>query len=300
MSAEKSSEQTIYRRRYLRDGMEELVKVSNLKFKYPDGTSLCFDGHDFTVGKGERVAILGPNGSGKSTLLSLLLGLLKSSGGEIDVLGVNPGTDYEKVRERIGALLQNVELQIIAPKVWDDISFSPRNYGYDREKTDKLVEELLQKLDIEHLRDKVPHYLSGGEKTKVAVAGALATKPELLILDEPFEHIDPTCRKEMIHLLNDVNKELGTAIIFSTHNMNTVPLIADTVYLIAEGGSIVGKGTPKEIFSDVQSLSKCHVEPPILGALFSELKKKGIDMDVSLTVDEAVCTLADILLLSKK
>ena len=279
--------------------MEELVKVSNLKFKYPDGTSLSFDGYDFTVGKGERVAILGPNGSGKSTLLSLLLGLLRASEGEIEVLGVNPGKEYGKVRERIGALLQNVELQIIAPRVWDDISFSPRNYGYDREETDKLVEELLIKLDIVHLRDKVPHYLSGGEKTKVAIAGALATKPELLILDEPFEHIDPTCRKELINLLNSVNEELGTAIIFSTHNMNTVPLIADTVYLIAEGGNIMGKGTPKEIFSEVESLSKCHIEPPILGELFSELKKRGIDLDVSLTVEEAARTFADILLLSK-
>ena len=278
--------------------MDDLVRVSNLKFKYPDGTSLSFEGEEFTVSKGERVAILGPNGSGKSTLISLLLGLLKSEEGEISVLGVNPGTDYEKVRERIGALLQNVELQIIAPRVWDDISFSPRNYGYDREETDRLVEKLLIELDIDHLKDKVPHYLSGGEKTKVAIAGALATKPELLILDEPFEHIDPTCRKEQINLLNNVNKEQGTAILLSTHNMNTVPLVADTVYLIAEGGQIVKKGTPLEIFSDVDALSKCHIEPPILGELFTELKKSGIDLDVSLTVEEAVCTLKDILLSS--
>lgn len=279
--------------------MEELVKVRNLKFKYPDGTSLSFSGQDFTVEKGERVAILGPNGSGKSTLLSLLLGLLKATEGDIEVLGVNPATDYEKVREHIGALLQNVEMQIIAPRVWDDISFSPRNYGYDKEETDRLVEELLVKLDIEHLRDKVPHYLSGGEKTKVAIAGALVLRPELLILDEPFEHIDPTCRREQINLMNSVNREHGTTIILSTHNMNTVPLVADTVYLIAEGGRIVKKGTPKEIFSDVESLSKCHIEPPILVELFSELKKSGIDLDVSLTVEEAACTLRNILLSSK-
>jgi cobalt/nickel transport system ATP-binding protein len=272
--------------------LEELVKVSNLKFKYPDGTSLIFDGQEFTVKKGERVVILGPNGSGKSTLLSLLLGLLKSSEGDIRVLGIDPAKDYEKVRERIGVLLQNVDLQIIAPRVWDDVSFSPRNYGYKKEEIDELVDEILMKLEIEHLKDKVPHYMSGGEKAKVGIAGALVTKPELLILDEPFEHIDPTCRRELINLLNEVNKENGTAIILSTHNMNTVPLIADTVYLIAEGGRIVGKGTPKEIFSEIEKLSQCHIEPPILGALFSELKKQGIDLDVSLTVDEAVCTIA--------
>lgn len=279
--------------------MEEIVKVRDLNFKYPDGTALKFDGHNFTVRRGERVVMLGPNGSGKSTLLSLLLGLLKPVDGEIEVLGVNPTNDYEKIREKIGALLQNVDLQIIAPRVWDDISFSPRNYGYKEEETVKLVDDILKKLDIEHLKDKVPHYLSGGEKTKVGLAGALVIKPELLILDEPFEHIDPACRTELIKLLNKVNKENRTAIILSTHNMNTVPLIADTVYLIAEGGKIVGKGTPKEIFSQVETLSKCHIEPPVLGELFSELKKLGVDMDVSLTVDEAACTIANAMVLSK-
>ncbi len=225
--------------------------------------------------------------------------MLKPSGGEIEVLGVNPSKEYEKIRERIGALLQNVDLQIIAPRVWDDVSFSPRNYGYKEEETARLVEDILKKLEIEHLKDKVPHYLSGGEKTKVGLAGALVIKPELLILDEPFEHIDPACRTELIKLLNRVNKENGTAIILSTHNMNTVPLIADTVYLIAEGGNIAGKGTPKEIFSQVETLSKCHIEPPILGELFSALKKQGVEMDISLTVDEAACTIANAMVLSK-
>jgi cobalt/nickel transport system ATP-binding protein len=281
------------------ESLEEIVKIRNLGFKYPDGTTLKFDGQDFTVGRGERVVMLGPNGSGKSTLLSLLLGLLKPSEGEIEVLGVDPSKEYEKIRERIGALLQNVDLQIIAPRVWDDVSFSPRNYGYKEEETARLVEDILKKLEIEHLKDKVPHYLSGGEKTKVGLAGALVIKPELLILDEPFEHIDPACRTELIKLLNRVNKENGTAIILSTHNMNTVPLIADTVYLIAEGGNIAGKGTPKEIFSQVETLSKCHIEPPILGELFSALKKQGVEMDISLTVDEAACTIANAMVLSK-
>lgn len=280
--------------------LKELVRVKNLSFTYPDGMRLAFSGHDFTVAKGERVVILGPNGSGKSTLLSLLLGLSKASDGEIEVLGVNPAKDYEKVRERIGALLQNVDLQIIAPKVWDDVSFSPRNYGYKEEETTRLVEGILQKLDIKHLRDKVPHYLSGGEKVKVAIAGALVTKPELLILDEPFEHIDPTCRRELINLLNAVNKENQTAILLSTHNMNTVPLIADTVYLIAEGGEIVSRKTPKEIFSQAEMLSKCHVEPPVLGLLFSELKKYGIDLDASLSVEQAACTIANEVLISRR
>ena len=273
--------------------MEEIVRVSNLRFTYPDGTKLHFHGLDFVVHQGERVVILGPNGSGKSTLLFHLIGLFMASEGMISVFGVDPSKDYIKIRERIGVLLQNVENQIIAPTVWDDISFSPRNYGYKKEDVKRLVEDIIEKLDISHLRDKVPHYLSGGEKTKVGLAGALVTKPGLLMLDEPFEGLDPTCRMDLIGLLNRVSRENETAIIISTHNIDAVPLIADTVYLMAMGGEIVGCGSPKEIFTQLELLSKCHIEPPVLGALFFELRKYGINLDLSLTVEEAACTLAN-------
>ena len=280
--------------------MEEIVRVSNLRFTYPDGTKLHFHGLDFVVHQGERVVILGPNGSGKSTLLFHLLGLFMASEGMISVFGVDPSKDYIKIRERIGVLLQNVENQIIAPTVWDDISFSPRNYGYKKEDVKRLVEDIIEKLDISHLRDKVPHYLSGGEKTKVGLAGALVTKPGLLILDEPFEGLDPTCRMDLIGLLNRVSRENETAIIISTHNIDAVPLIADTVYLMAMGGEIVGRGSPKEIFTQLELLSKCHIEPPVLGALFFELRKYGINLDLSLTVEEAACTIANEALLFKE
>ncbi len=273
--------------------MEEIVRVGNLRFTYPDGTKLHFHGLNFVVHRGERVVILGPNGSGKSTLLFHLLGLFMASEGTISVFGVDPSKDYPKIRERIGVLLQNVENQIIAPTVWDDISFSPRNYGYKKEDVKRLVEDIIEKLDISHLRDKVPHYLSGGEKTKVGLAGALVTKPGLLILDEPFEGLDPTCRMDLIGLLNRVSRENETALIISTHSIDIVPLIADTVYLMAMGGEIVGRGSPKEIFTQLELLSKCHIEPPVLGALFFELRKYGINLDLSLTVEEAACTLAN-------
>jgi len=268
------------------------VKVSDLRYKYADGTTLHFRGLDFVVHEGERVVILGPNGSGKSTLLFHLVGLFRASHGDIRVLGVDPSRDYIKIREQLGVLVQNVDEQIIAPTVWDDISFSPRNYGYKRQDTERLVEDVIDKLDIEHLRDKVPHYLSGGEKTKVGLAGAIVTKPQLLILDEPFEGLDPTCRLELINLLNRINRENHTALILSTHNIDTVPLIADTVYLMAAGGEIVARGSPKEIFSQVKLIAQCHVEPPVLGALFLEMKKYGIALDGCLTVEEAARVIA--------
>jgi len=185
-----------------------------------------------------------------------------------------------------------VDQQIIAPTVWDDIWFSPRNYGMDEQETETRVNYLMQRLDISHLKDKVPHYLSGGEKTKVGIAGALAHRPELLILDEPFEGLDPVCRNDLISLLNEINKSENTSIILATHNINVVPMIAEIVYIIADGGKIIAKGTPEEIFTQIEMLRGCHIEPPVLSALFYELKNKGIDLDHSFDIKQAASIIA--------
>ncbi|HSG31362.1 MAG TPA: ATP-binding cassette domain-containing protein [Thermodesulfobacteriota bacterium] len=272
--------------------MSEVVRISQLSFSYNDGVSIHYGGKDFIVNRGEKVAILGPIGSGKSTLLQHILGLLKSDAGTIEVFGHDPAKESAQIRQRIGTLLQNVDQQIIAPTVWDDICFSPRNYGMDSSETEKRVNYLMEWLDIKHLKNKVPHYLSGGERTKVGIAGALAHKPELLILDEPFEGLDPVCRQDLISLLNEINENEKTSIILSTHNINVVPLIAEIVYIIAEGGEIIAKGSPEEIFTKVDMLRSCHIEPPVLSALFHELKNNGIDLDHSFNIKEAASIIA--------
>ena len=182
--------------------METIVAVSCLKHIYPDTTEIHICGLDFLVNRGERVVVLGGNGSGKTTLLYHILGLLKPDEGKVSVFGVNPASEYKALRERIGVLLQNVEEQILSPTVWEDISFSPRNYGYAKEKTGRMVEEVMAELGIAHLRDRICHYLSGGEKRKVALAGALVMRPELLVLDEPFEGLDTRSRTELVEILN--------------------------------------------------------------------------------------------------
>lgn len=272
--------------------MSQVVRISQLSFSYNDGVSIHYGGKDFIVNRGEKVAILGPIGSGKSTLLQHILGLLKSDAGTIEVFGHDPAKESAQIRQRIGTLLQNVDQQIIAPTVWDDICFSPRNYGMDSSETEKRVNYLMEWLDIKHLKNKVPHYLSGGERTKVGIAGALAHKPELLILDEPFEGLDPVCRQDLISLLNEINENEKTSIILSTHNINVVPLIAEIVYIIAEGGEIIAKGSPEEIFTKVDMLRSCHIEPPVLSALFHELKNNGIDLDHSFNIKEAASIIA--------
>ena len=210
---------------------EAVVTVSCLKHTYPDTTEVHICGLDFVVNRGERVVVLGGNGSGKTTLLYHILGLLRPDEGKVEVFGRNPATEFPAIRERIGVLLQNVDEQILSPTVREDISFSPRNYGVGREETARMVDGVMAELGIARLADKICHYLSGGEKRKVALAGALVMRPDLLILDEPFEGLDTRSRSELVELLNRRNRD-GMGIIMSTHDLNLVGEFADRVYVL--------------------------------------------------------------------
>lgn len=271
--------------------MEPIITVSCLKHVYPDTTEIHICGLDFVVNRGERVAVLGGNGSGKTTLLHHILGLLKPDEGNVSVFGINPATHYSSVRERIGVLLQNVEEQILSPTVWDDISFTPRNYGHGKQEITRMVEDILVELGITHLRDKICHYLSGGEKRKVALAGALVTRPELLILDEPFEGLDTRSRGELVGLLNRRNSE-GMTIIMTTHDLNLVGSFADRVYVLAMGRGVVTAGPPSTIFMQLEKLKASNIEPPPLTELFMKLRDRGIAVDVPAHIDQAVHDLA--------
>jgi len=277
-------------------GSEPIITVSCLKHIYPDTTEIHICGLDFVVNRGERVVILGGNGSGKTTLLYHILGLLKPDEGRVNVFGVNPATRYHEIRQRIGVLLQNVDDQILSPTVFEDISFTPRNYGSDREETARMVSEIMGELGIGHLRDKICHYLSGGEKRKVALAGALVTRPELLILDEPFEGLDARSRNELVELLNRRNRE-GMTIIMSTHDLNLVANFADRVYVLAKGRGVVAAGTPGDIFLQADALRGSNIEPPLITELFLKLRERGLPVGIPLRVEDAV---TDIIRLSKK
>jgi cobalt/nickel transport system ATP-binding protein len=271
-----------------RDIMETIIRVSCLKHTYPDTTEIHICGLDFVVNRGERVAILGGNGSGKTTLLFHILGLLKPDEGRVLVFDVNPAERYNTIRERIGVLLQNVDDQILSPTVWDDISFSPRNYGYGKEEISRMVDRV--ELGIQHLRDKICHYLSGGEKRKVALAGALVMRPELLILDEPFDGLDSRSRTELVTLLNKCNSE-GMTIIMSTHDLNLVAAFADRVYVLAAGRGVVTAGTPAEIFMQVDQLKASNIDPPLLTELFLKLRNSGVAVEIPSHMDQAVSDL---------
>ncbi len=266
---------------------EPIVRVSCVRHTYPDRTQVHLCGLDFVVEPGQRVVMLGPNGCGKTTLLYHILGLLEPQEGEVLVFGVNPARHFNRIRERIGVLLQNVDEQIIAPTVWDDVSFSPRNYGYSDADVDRLTGEALERVGITHLSHKVCHYLSGGEKRKVALAGALVLQPELLVLDEPFEGLDPASRADLVELLNQLHREHGVTLVMATHDVNVVKAMADVVYVLVGGGEIVAHGTPERIFRDPAVLRSSNIEPPVLAELFERLEALGIPLGRPLSVEEA-------------
>lgn len=273
---------------------EEVVRVSCVRHWYEDGTEVHLCGIDFVANRGSRVAVLGPNGAGKTTMLFHILGLLRPAEGEVRVFGKDPAREWKDIRRRIGVVLQNVDEQLIAPTVAEDVGFAPRQYGLPEEEVARRVSAALQLLDIEHLADRVPHALSGGEQRKVALAGAIVMEPDLLVLDEPFEGLDPASRTALIELLHVLSHSRGTTVVMSTHDIDTVPEFADYAYVLATGGRIALRGTPREVFTHPDLLSSSNIKPPILAEFFAELK----DLDPSapgpaLSIEEAAAALAD-------
>lgn len=266
---------------------DEVARVSCVRHTYDDGTQVALCGLEMIARRGQRIAVLGPNGSGKTTMLFHLLGLLHSEEGTVRVFGVDPSREWKAIRKRIGVVLQNVDEQILAPSVFDDVAFSARQYGMAEDEVRERATCTLELMGIGHLANRVPHNLSGGEKRKVVMAGALVMEPELLVLDEPFEGLDPYSRRQMIDLL-DVLATSGVTVIMTTHDIDSVPEFADYCYVLRTGGEIAMSGTPAEIFSAAEEIAKSNIKPPVLAELFARLRALDDSApDVALNVTEA-------------
>jgi cobalt/nickel transport system ATP-binding protein len=240
------------------------------------------------VNRGERVCILGSNGCGKTTLLKHLLGVLVPKDGSVKVFGVDPGKEYQKIRERIGVVMQDVDEQILGPTVYDDILFAPLNYGLGKAKAEARAREVIERLNIESIKEKIVHYLSGGEKKKVALAGALVMEPELLVLDEPFTGLDPLSRRDLVKILNELNQEKGITFIMTLHEVDLVSEVSDILYLMHGHGDLSERGRPDEIFGKFKDLGSFNLEEPTLTKLFKGLKKEGLDFGDPLRIEEAI------------
>jgi cobalt/nickel transport system ATP-binding protein len=252
---------------------------SPLVVRYPDGRAVTLTGEPFSVGAGERVALLGANGSGKSTLLRAVLGLARPASGAVRVFGRDPAREFDTIRPRIGAVLQDVEAQLLAPTVREDLAFGLGS-TVPREEAARRVEAAARAFDLLPLLDKVPHYLSGGERGGVALPGALVTEPDLLVLDEPFAGLDPTSRSELAALIRREHAHRGMAVLLTTHEVHELPSLVDTVYLLSADGVLRVRGAPEAIFAMPDLLAACNVEAPPLARLLDTLRAGGLDMEL--------------------
>lgn len=268
-----------------------LFRLENLSHKYSDGT-LALDDISLSFAKGERIALLGPNGSGKTTLLLHLNGILKPTAGRVyfedKPLEYSPKALLE-LRRRVGFVFQDPNDQLFAPTVKQDVAFGPLNLGQPADQVKKVVDEALKLVGMSEYADKPPHFLSLGQKKRVALAGVLAMKPEVVIMDEPTSNLDPRGTSEILHLLLRLNKELGLTLILATHEVDMVPLFASKLYILNKG-KLVSEGAPAELFSNAELIRSVNLRSPRITHLFEVLKKEDklpINPRLPLTISEA-------------
>ncbi|MFX3618919.1 MAG: energy-coupling factor transporter ATPase [Sporolactobacillus sp.] len=240
------------------------------------------NGINLQINQGEFLAILGPNGCGKSTLGKHLNALLLPSSGEVLIDGMNTRHEEQKlaIRQRVGMIFQNPDNQIISTIVEEDVAFAPENLGLDREKIRERVDAALQSVDMYAYRHQSPFNLSGGQKQRVAIAGILAMQPECLVLDEPTSMLDPEGRREVMKTLHQLNHELGITIILITHFMEEAA--AAQRLLILDQGQIALEGSPADVFSHSELLRALHLDVPQVTELTRRLREKGIALPASI------------------
>lgn len=230
-----------------------IFELKNLNFAYPMSTSVLKN-LNLTIESGEHVCILGANGCGKSTLLKILAGLLSPSSGNLYAFGnkVDPATiTREKAKEyhhRVGYVFQDSDVQLFCSNVLEELAFGPLQLGMSQKQVLKLVNEMAESLNITKLLDKPPFHLSGGEKKKVAIASTLILDPEVLIMDEPTNDLDPRSQTWLLKLIQSFGK--GKTLIFSTHNLELVPHIADRAILFNESHELCSDIPVRELLSD--------------------------------------------------
>jgi cobalt/nickel transport system ATP-binding protein len=253
-----------------------IIEAQNLVYKYPDGTK-ALDDIDFSVEKGSITAILGQNGAGKSTLLLHLNATLRPIQGTVYLKGepfVYDKRGLHTIRHTVAMVFQNPDDQLLAPTVRQDVAFGPKNLKLTDPEIKQRVDDALRLVGMEAYADKPPHFLSGGQKKRVAIAGVIAMKPEIMVLDEPTSGLDPQGCSEIIDILDELNAD-GKTIIFSTHDVDLAAKWADSIYVLHEG-RIKRKGDPSQIFADHTMISQTGLKLPAIVQTFRELKLRGI------------------------
>ena len=237
--------------------MNNYLKINNLCYSYPDGHK-ALSSVSFSIDQGESISILGPNGAGKTTLILHLNGILGKLSGEIEVSGLKYIPDnIDKIRKTVGVVFQDPDDQLFMPTVIEDVMFGPKNFGFTQKEAEENSLEALKMVGMEKFQDRAPHHLSFGQKRKVAIATVLASKPKLLVLDEPASNLDPTSRKDLI----DILKSLNISLILVTHDLPMALEICERSLVLNEG-EIKKDDLTINILKDEKFMKKNRLELP--------------------------------------
>ncbi|MBQ1947537.1 MAG: energy-coupling factor transporter ATPase [Clostridia bacterium] len=258
-----------------------------------DTQKLVLDDISLDIRRGEFLAVLGRNGSGKSTLAKHLNAILLPSGGKVWVDGMDT-TDEEllfEIRRRVGMVFQNPDNQLVSSVVEDDIAFGPENLGVSREEIRARVDEALEAVGLTEYKDRSPHMLSGGQKQRVAIAGIIAMRPDVVVLDEPTAMLDPKGRDEVMETMMLLNKGIHMTVVLITHFMEEA-IMADRVCVLSDG-KLALSGSPASVFSEEETLQKLGLTLPPAAAIAQGLRKEGYPIPKDcLTMDalaKAIC-----------
>jgi len=268
---------------------ENRIIASNLTYTYPEAARNAVEGVSMRVKKGEFLAILGHNGSGKSTLAKLFNALYVPSAGTVWVCGLDTRDDelVFDIRQHAGMVFQNPDNQIVATVVEEDVAFGLENNGVEPKEIRVRIDEALKAVNMSKYAKKAPHMLSGGQKQRVAIAGVLAMKPDVIILDESTAMLDPSGRQEVMNTVHRLNKEEGISVVIITHYMAEAAT-ADYV-IVMDGGKIAMNGTPREVFTQVERVRELGLDVPPMTDLAHMLRENGVNVRADvLTVDEMV------------
>lgn len=259
------------------------VEVKNLYYSY-DKEKYAVNDVSFTIPYGSYTTIIGHNGSGKSTIAKLLLGLLEKEKGEIKIEGLD--LTYEnlaEIRNRIGIVFQNPDNQFIGSTVRDDIAFGLENHCFEQAKMDSIIEEYAEKVGMTNFLDSEPTKLSGGQKQRVAIASVLAMGLSILVFDEATSMLDPTGKRDISNLINEIHTDKKLTVVSITHEIEEV---AQSDYVIVvDKGKIALTGTPKEIFRHSDELIRMRLDIPFVYKVRNAFNAKGFKLSDTLEME---------------
>ena len=271
------------------------IIIENLSYVYSPKTPFehkALDNISLTVEDGDFLGIIGATGSGKSTFIQHLNGLIKLTSGKITVDGIelHNKPDLKKLRAEVGMVFQYPEYQLFDETVEKDVSFGPKNLGLKKDEIAERVKEAVETvgLDYEQFKERSPFELSGGQKRRVAIAGVIAMRPKILVLDEPTAGLDPVGRIEMFDLIAKLKESTVKTIIMVSHNMDEISEVANKIAVL-EHGKLRFFGAPKELFKNAEELEEIGLDIPTAVKLKNDLKARGVELsDDVVTADDFV------------